>query len=92
MNFMSCAALAGPVTKTKTKKAEYFEGATIVYMFQRVLSFMIAADKMAEINILFLCYFNKFIFAGSQISVNSFHYAFTLTLFPQILTVQLIQH
>ena len=53
MNFMSCAALAGSITKTKTKKAEYFEGATIVYMFQRVLSFMIAADKMAEINILF---------------------------------------
>ena len=53
MNFMSCAALAGSITKTKTKKAEYFEGATIVYMFQRVLSFMIAADKMAEISILF---------------------------------------
>ena len=27
MNFMSCVALTGQVTKTKTKKAKYFEGA-----------------------------------------------------------------
>ena len=30
MNFVSCVALTGQVTKTKTKKAEYFEGATTV--------------------------------------------------------------
>ena len=50
------------------------------------------ADKKAEINILFSCYFNKLILAGPQISVNSFRYTFTLTLFPQIITVHLIQH
>ena len=50
------------------------------------------ADKKAEINILFSCYFNKIILAGPQISVNSFRYTFTLTLFPQIITVHLIQH
>ena len=49
-------------------------------------------DKKAEINILFSCYFNKIILAGSQISVNSFHYTFTLTLFPQIITIHLIQY
>ena len=84
MNIMSCIALTGQVTKTKTKKAEYFEGATIVYMSKNVLSFMIA-DKKAEINILFSCYFNKTILVGSQISVNFFHDIFTLTLFPQYL-------
>ena len=39
MNFMSCVALTGQVTKTKTKKAKYFEGATIVYMFQKRFEF-----------------------------------------------------
>ena len=39
MNFMSCVALTGQITKTKTKKAEYFEGAAIVYMFQKRFEF-----------------------------------------------------
>ena len=39
MNFMSCVALTGQVTKTKTKKAEYFEGETIVYMSQKRFQF-----------------------------------------------------
>ena len=47
------------------------------------------ANKKAEINILFSCYFNNIILARLQISVNFFHYTFTLTLFPQILTVHL---
>ena len=50
------------------------------------------ADKKAEINIIFSCYFNKIILASPQISVDSFCYTFTLTLFPQIITVHLIQH
>ena len=36
INFMSCVALTGQVT---TKKAEYCEGATIAYMFQKYFVF-----------------------------------------------------
>ena len=39
MNFMSCIASTWQVTKTKTKKAEYFEDATKVYMFQKRFEF-----------------------------------------------------
>ena len=39
MNIMSCIALTGQVTKTKTKKAEYFEGATIVKKKKKCFEF-----------------------------------------------------